>query len=393
MTVYDSSILNIISDSSKFKKLKEDPTLLREGQLQRFLRNRKKNDEIENTIYDKIYPSGSQPARIYGLPKMHKVQDHSSTPPFRPIVSSIGTYNYNLAKYLCTLLNPHIPNDYCAHDTFTFVSEVTRLHTLNKFMVSFDVESLFTNIPLIESIDYIMKGNPDIKLGRENLTKLFFFATAQTHFSFLGNFYDQIDGVAMGSPLAPALANLFMGHHEKRWLENYNSGIEFYRRYVDDTFALFNTEQDALSFFSYINSQHPNIKFTMEKEENHKLPFLDVLLDNHSNQGIITSVFHKKTYTGLLTNYYSFVPFSYKLGLVRTLVDRVFKINNTWTGFHLDISNLTKTLSKNLFPSSVMENVVRKSLNNYFTSDSSQSVARKDNCLYLNYRKSVPFPS
>ncbi|XP_068735304.1 uncharacterized protein [Montipora capricornis] len=280
-TVYDSSILNIISDSSKFKKLKDDATLLREGQLQRFLRNLKKNDEIENTIYDKTYPSGSQPARIYGLPKMHKVQDHSSTPPFWPIVSSIGTYNYNLAKYLCTLLNPHIPNDYCAHDTFTFVSEVTRLHTLNKFMVSFDVESLFTNIPLIESIDlavdYIMKGNPDIKLGRENLTKLFFFATAQTHFSFLGNFYDQIDGVAMGSPLSPVLANLFMGHHEKRWLENYNSGIKFYRRYVDDTFALFNTEQDALSFFSYINSQHPNIKFTMEKEENHKLPFLDVL--------------------------------------------------------------------------------------------------------------------
>ena len=83
-----------------------------------------------------------------------------------------------------------------------------------------------------------------------------------------------------------------------------------------------------LSFFSYINSQHPNIKFTMEKEENHKLPFLDELLDNHSNQGIITSVFHKKTYTGLLTNYYSLVPFSYKLGLVRTLVDRAFKINN-----------------------------------------------------------------
>ena len=85
-------------------------------------------------------------------------------------------------------------------------------------MVSFDVESLFTNIPLIESIDlavdYIMKGNPDIKLGRENVTKLFLFATAQTHFSFLGNFYDQIDGVAMGSPLAPVLANLFMGHHE-----------------------------------------------------------------------------------------------------------------------------------------------------------------------------------
>ena len=157
-TVYDNSILNIISDSTKFKKLKNDPTLLREGQLQRFLRNLKKNNEIDNIIYDKIYPSGSQPARIYGLPKMHKVQDHSSTPPFRPIVSSIGTYNYNLAKYLCTLLNPHIPNDYCAQDTFTFVSEVTRLHTLSEFMVSFDVESLFTNI--LKNINYSCSSYP-----------------------------------------------------------------------------------------------------------------------------------------------------------------------------------------------------------------------------------------
>ena len=144
------------------------------------------------------------------------------------------------------------------------------------------------------------------------------------------------------------------------------------------------TKQDALSSFSYINSQHPNIKFTMERKENQKLPFLDVLLDNHSHQGIITLVFHKKkVYTGLLTNYCSFVPFSYKLGLVRTLVDRILKISNTWAGFHLDINNLTKTLRKNSFPSSVIENVAKKFLNNYFTPDSSQSVARKDNCLYF----------
>ena len=62
--------------------------------------------------------------------------------------------------------------------------------------------------------DFIMKGNPDIKLGRENPTKLFFLDTAQTHLFFLGNFYDQIDGVAIGSPLAPVY--LFMGHHKKR---------------------------------------------------------------------------------------------------------------------------------------------------------------------------------
>ena len=129
----------------------------------------------------------------------------------------------------------------------------------------------------------------------------------------------------------------------------------------------------------------------MEREENHKIPFLDVLFDNNSNHGIISSVFHKKTYTGLLTNFYTFVPFSYKSGLVRTLVDGTFKINNTWAGFHFDINNLTKTLGRNLFPSKVIENVVRKFLNKYFTSDSCQSAARKDNCLYFKLPYIGPF--
>ena len=78
-----------------------------------------------------------------------------------------------------------------------------------KFMVSFDVESLYTNIPLEECIDlavnYISKGNPNIKLSKPDLRSLFNTATAQTHFIFNGSFYDQIDGVAMGSPLLLSL--------------------------------------------------------------------------------------------------------------------------------------------------------------------------------------------
>ena len=82
---------------------------------------------------------------------------------------------------------------------------------------------------------------------------------------FKGNFYDQVDGVAMGSPLAPVLANLFMGHHENIWLDQYgDSEVLFYRGYVDDTFCLFHSERDATLFFNYINNQHPNIRFTID---------------------------------------------------------------------------------------------------------------------------------
>ena len=82
----------------------------------------------------------------------------------------------------------------------------------------------------------------------------------------------------MGSPLAPVLANLFMGHHEKIWLEQYQGPeVLFYRRYVDDTFWLFLSEQDAIAFLDYINRQFPNLRFTMDKEIDHVSPFLDVL--------------------------------------------------------------------------------------------------------------------
>ena len=64
-------------------------------------------NEIE---YDKLYPSGSGPARIYGTPKMHKFSSSDSFSKLRPIVSSIGTFNYNFARFLCDLLSPLVPN-------------------------------------------------------------------------------------------------------------------------------------------------------------------------------------------------------------------------------------------------------------------------------------------
>ena len=176
--------------------------------------------------YKFIYPTGSGPAKIYGTPKMHKLTDSDSFPKLQPTVSSVGTCNYNLAKYLCNLLSPHLPEQYCTKDTLTFLEEVKRVSLVDKFLVSFEVTSLFTNIPLGKTIklavDLIKISQPDLNISEKDLASLFDFATCKTHFLFEGKFYDQIDGVAMGSPLAPFLANLFMGHYEKEWLNNYD---------------------------------------------------------------------------------------------------------------------------------------------------------------------------
>ena len=120
----------------------------------------------------------------------------------------------------------------------------------------------------------------------------------------------------MGSPLGPALANLFMGYFETMWLNTFREcEIILYRQYVDDIICLFNFESDADNFFEFLNSQHPNSKFTFKKQVNKQISFLDVLITNDGDQ-FCTSVFRKETAIGLFTNCLGSTAFSYKVGLI-----------------------------------------------------------------------------
>ena len=228
--------------------------------------------------YDKIYPSASKPASIYGLPKIHKLNINKDNLSLRPIISSIGTYNYNLSKFLTNLLAPVIPTTNCTKDSFTFCEEIKKVRATNKFLISYDVCSLFTSIPLKETIDIavdlLFEHNPDFQITKNEFKKLFDFATSSTHFLFDGIFYDQIDGVAMGSPLDPVLANLFMGYHEANWLQVFKDcEIILYRRYADGYIFLFNSQSDADKICEFLNKQLPNIKFTFEKQQNNQISF------------------------------------------------------------------------------------------------------------------------
>ena len=165
----------------------------------------------------------------------------------------------------------------------------------------------------------------------------------------------------MGSPLGPLLANIFMGTYEEKWLSEYQgSGPTFYRRYVDDIFCIFQNREDALRFLDYSNSGHRNIKFTVEEEHDGTLPFLNVLISHTPEvSNFQTTTYYKPTYTGLLLNFTSFAPFSYKLGLVKTLLDRAHKINSTQSKIKSNIKSIFKVLQKNLFPLHILNKVLR----------------------------------
>jgi len=103
-------------------------------------------------------------------------------------------------------------------------------------------------------------------------------ATSSVEFSFNNNMYRQIDGVAMASPLGPALANIFVRHPEEKLFNFVSRPLEYFW-YVDDTFTVFNNEDDCNAFLSHLNSLHPPLRSHHEKEFNHSLPFLDVLVE------------------------------------------------------------------------------------------------------------------
>ena len=145
----------------------------REASLQCFLCKLKQKIFFNETEYDKLYPSGSASVRMYSTPKTNKFSSIDSLSKLCPIVSSKGTFNYNLSRFLCDLLSPLVPNDYSCEDTFYFASQVKNPNLFRKFLVSYDVTSLFTNIPLQETIDIaislIFNHNPNLDITRKEL--------------------------------------------------------------------------------------------------------------------------------------------------------------------------------------------------------------------------------
>ena len=162
--------------------------------------------------------------------------------------------------------------------SFSFVDEITQL-TLSHdaVMVSFDVASLFTNIPLDETVNIILdnlfSGTDEVQVencvfSKPQFKKLLELAVKSNHSIFNNHLYEQTDGVAMGSPLGLSFANIFMCALEQNFLSNCPSNYKpiFYRRFIDDTFCIFQNRTQAECFLNYLNRQHPNIEFTQELE-------------------------------------------------------------------------------------------------------------------------------
>ncbi|XP_022790275.1 uncharacterized protein LOC111335411 [Stylophora pistillata] len=295
----------------------------------------------------------------------------------RPILSATGTYNYALAKWLDDKLKPLSSNRYTISDTFSFADEIQNLVIdENDILVSYDVTSLFTNVPLQETIEIIAEKafadnwfntTHDLSITKPELVQLLEVATMNQLFQFDGNLYEQTDGVAMGSPLGPLMANAFLCSIEEK-LDQDNKLPEFYRRYVDDTFAIVTSVPAAEDLLSTLNNCHPSIHFTMELASGNKLPFVGMEVLKKGCK-LETSVYRKPTNTGLLLHHQSHVDKRYKKSLLKTMLNRAFRLSSTWESFKSECDHLKMMFTNLKYP----DHLINSTISHFVTSVRSEN--------------------
>ena len=377
---YIQKLNTILSDPHKFKLIEKDPTENLKKKANKIISTN--NAAQGNIKLDKI-KGEFKPGYLYGTVKTHK-----ENYPLRPIISQITTPTYKLAKKLNDIIKPYIPSKYSLTSTNDFI-DILQSNEYIGNIASLDVESLFTNVPINETIKIIIElayNHPNIpapKLPREILKNLLEICTKEAPFiTPEGKLYQQVEGVAMGSPLGPCFANYYMGYIENKIITNQQYNIPLYVRYVDDIFVIFNNNNQIENLKSKFEAESV-LRFTIEHSTNNKLPFLDVMI-NKCNNEVHTQVYRKKTDLGLCLNAHSECPIRYKESVIKNYLRRAYKICKSWTDFHQEIQLIKQMLVNNNYSNTLVDNNIKMFINNKINNESNDNNSNKIKIYYQN---------
>ncbi|BHF84556.1 hypothetical protein SprV_0902770700 [Sparganum proliferum] len=296
-TDYTDIMMSLLKDDSTYEPLATDPTKSQNSHIEKTLKRLSGKKLITGVLAKSLKQDGPTIAKIYGPPKIHKTDI-----PLRPIVSLIGAPNYKISKWLFRQLHPLTKNsENSIQDSKEFLDKLNGVNiTCDEIMVSFDVVSLFTSIPL----DLAKKCTEELlqtytsEVPPEALLQLLDLCL-ETNFSFSNQYYRQLKGAPMGSPISGFLVEAVLQKLESISLPTVNPKL--WLRYVDDTFVIVKKDQLNL-LHTNINSIFPGTTFTFETEVDGQLPFLDVLSttilaayeDIQEDQLVVLFLLHRK---------------------------------------------------------------------------------------------------
>ena len=308
--------------------------------------------------YDSMRPSSNQPGRFFATAKTHKFNSIDDITVYnlklRPIIDQTNTYTNSASKIISKYLQPLAVNDYVINNTLEFPGHIKGMSMKeDEEDVSYDVESLFTSIPVDETIEYILdeiyvrkKLKPFCK-KRLTFKRLLERLTKECVFSVNDRLIKQIDGCPMGGSLSVVFSGIFMVKMETD-VVNPIAPI-FYERYVDDVYTRRKKgTQDSL--FLALNNYHPNIKLTIEHNPEH---FLDTAILK-GDEGITTTVYSKPNKVPVFWS--SRIPKRYKRNCIRGELHRASKISSD---FEIELKRIRQKFHDVGYPNRFVESVIR----------------------------------
>jgi len=345
---YLDSVNGMLKDNTTYEMIQKNPVKKVETKLNELLKRWLALGFISKEESYKLKGSDCTLSKAYGLPKIHK-----ENVPFRIIVSSINSTLNSFADYLRKILHnslplarSHVKNSFQLFNTLSG-KKIPEKHLL----LSLDVKSLFTNIPL----ELILEGIGDrwnyiqnkTKISKKEFIIAVQFILDSTFFTFDNIIYKQIYGTPMGSPLSPILADIVMQDLEEKAMNILSIDFPFYYRYVDDILLL--TPDDKVdTILDIFNSIHNRLQFTVELEKNRSINFLDLSLIV-KNEALIIDWYKKETSSGRYLSYHSGHPLCHKVGTIYGLVDRAILLSHP-NFQEKNLKYVIKVLMENAYP-------------------------------------------
>ena len=333
-------------------------------------------------------------SNFYGLPKIHKSKQiqsglENNTSSYiklpeptdlklRPIIAGPACPTQRLSNLLDILLKPlckNVPS--YVRDDLDFLRFIPDTIDPDTILVSFDVVSLYTNIPHslgIEAITNSIERNTQLihpRFPKEFIIDGLKLVLNNNHFFFDDRYFLQIKGTAMGTKVAPTYATLVMGFLEEKLYRKidtqYDTAFSEYirnnwKRYLDDCFMFWSKTKEELSnFHQLLNDIHPSIQFTMDMQEE-ELPFLDIMIIKKDDK-IITDLFYKKTDSHQYLIFNSCHPSHTKRNIPYNLARRVCTIVLEPSLRNKRLEELKLFLREQLYPKKLIDSAITKAKN------------------------------
>ena len=386
---YKEMVLNQLTDDQFYQELPSNDDGKTMRKIKKF--TSKYTDILTDKEVDYLTNFETKASNFYGLPKIHKSKEiqsgltrenssyvklpQPSDLKLRPIVAGPACSTHRLSNLLDILLKPlcQLVPSYI-RDDLDFLNHIPDTVDVNTKMVSFDVTSLYTNIPHtlgLEAIAFWMdKHHHEInpRFSKDFILEGLQLVLRNNYFMFDNKHFLQIKGTAMGTKVAPTYATLVLGFLEEKLFENLDQlfGNEYgqymkanWKRYLDDCFIFWSKSDEELNdLHNVLNNLHPSIKFTMESSTT-ELPFLDILVIKEDRK-IITDLYYKKTDSHQYLLFNSCHPSHVKRNIPFNMARRVCTIVLEETRRNNRLQELKSFLLRQKYPSNLIDAAILK---------------------------------